>query len=236
MGQKTHPFGLRLGITEAHRSRWYAPKALYGELLIEDQKIRRYLDRRLNRAKDRPAAAVSDIHIERTREELVIIIKTARPGVVIGPKGAEVDRMTEELMLQTGRKVKISIIEVKNPDLDAKLVAEAVAEQLNKRAAFRRIIKMRSEGVMQAGAKGVKIQVAGRLGGAEMSRTLDVRLGSLPLSTLQANIDYGTAEAMMSYGVIGVKVWIYKGMYGAGQEEEQQSNAAGARARARGRR
>jgi small subunit ribosomal protein S3 len=236
MGQKTHPFGLRLGITEAHRSRWYAPKALYGELLIEDQKIRRYLDRRLNRSKDRPAAAVSDIHIERTREELVIIIKTARPGVVIGPKGAEVDRMTEELMLQTGRKVKISIIEVKNPDLDAKLVAEAVGEQLHKRAAFRRIIKMRSEGVMQAGAKGVKIQVAGRLGGAEMSRTLDVRLGSLPLSTLQANIDYGTAEAMMSYGVIGIKVWIYKGMYAEGQEEEQQSNAAGARARARGRR
>jgi small subunit ribosomal protein S3 len=234
MGQKTHPFGLRLGITEAHRSRWYAPKALYGELLIEDQKIRQFLDKRLNRRP--PSAGVSDIHIERTREELVIIIKTARPGVVIGPKGAEVDRMTEELMLQTGRKVKISIIEVKNPDLDAKLVAEAVSEQLNKRAAFRRVIKMRSEGVMQAGAKGVKIMVAGRLGGAEMSRTLDVRLGSLPLSTLQANIDYGTAEAMMSYGVIGVKVWIYKGMYGAGQEEEQQSNAAGARARARGRR
>jgi small subunit ribosomal protein S3 len=236
MGQKTHPFGLRLGITEAHKSRWYAPKALYGELLVEDEKIRKYLDRRLNRSKDRPSAAVSDIHIERTREELVVVIKTARPGVVIGPKGAEVDRMTEELMLMTGRKVKISIIEVKNPDMDAKLVSEAVAEQLNKRAAFRRVIKMRAEGVMQAGGKGVKIQVAGRLGGAEMSRTLDVRLGSLPLSTLQANIDYGTAEAMMSYGVIGIKVWIYKGMYAEGQEEEQQSNAAGARARARGRR
>jgi small subunit ribosomal protein S3 len=237
MGQKTHPFGFRVGITEAHKSRWYAPKALYGELLVEDHRIREFLEKRLNRSKDRPNAAVSDIHIERTREELVIIIKTARPGVVIGPKGAEIDRMTEELMLMTGRKVKISVIEVKNPDLDAKLVAEAVSEQLNKRAAFRRVIKMRAEGTMQAGAKGVKIQIAGRLGGAEMSRTLDVRLGSLPLSTLQANIDYGTAEAMMSYGVIGVKVWIYKGMYGTTPtEEEGQSTAAGGRARARGRR
>jgi small subunit ribosomal protein S3 len=237
MGQKTHPFGLRVGITEAHKSRWYAPKALYGELLVEDQRIREFLDRRLNRSKDRPNAAVSDVHIERTREELVIIIKTARPGVVIGPKGSEIDRMTEELMLMTGRKVKISVIEVKNPDLDAKLVAEAVSEQLNKRAAFRRVIKMRADGTMQAGAKGVKIMIAGRLGGAEMSRTLDVRQGSLPLSTLQANIDYGTAEAKMSYGVIGVKVWIYKGMYGtAPTEEEVQSTAAGGRARARGRR
>jgi small subunit ribosomal protein S3 len=236
MGQKTHPFGLRLGITEAHKSRWYAPKALYGELLVEDEKIRKYLDRRLNRSKDRPSAAVSDIHIERTREELVVVVKTARPGVVIGPKGAEVDRMTEELQLMTGRKVKISIIEVKNPDLEAKLVAEAVSEQLQKRAAFRRVIKMRAEGAMQAGAKGVKIQIAGRLGGAEMSRTLDIRLGSLPLSTLQANIDYGTAEALMSYGVIGIKVWIYKGIYTPGQQEEETSTAAGARARARGRR
>jgi small subunit ribosomal protein S3 len=236
MGQKTHPFGLRVGITEAHRSRWYAPKALYGELLVEDQKIRQFLDRRLNRSKDRPNAAVSDIHIERTREELVVVIKTARPGVVIGPKGAEVDRMTEELQLMTGRKVKISIVEVKNPDIEAKLVAEAVCEQLMKRAAFRRVIKMRAEGAMQAGAKGVKIQISGRLGGAEMSRTLDVRLGSLPLSTLQAHIDYGVAEAVMSYGVIGCKVWIYRGMYGAAQEDEMASTAAGGRARARGRR
>lgn len=236
MGQKTHPFGLRLGITEAHRSRWYAPKALYGELLVEDERIRRFLDKRLNRSPDRPNAAVSDIHIERTREELKIIIKTARPGVVIGPKGAEVEKMTEELQLMTGRKASISIIEVKNPDLDAKLVGEAVAEQLVKRASFRRVIKQRAEAAMQAGAKGVKIQISGRLGGAEMSRSLDVRMGSLPLSTLQANIDYGLAEAFTTYGVIGCQVWIYKGLYGEIQEEEQQSNAAGARARARGRR
>lgn len=232
MGQKTHPFGFRLGVTEAHRSRWYAPKALYGELLVEDQKIRAFLDKRLNRRP--PSAAVSDIHIERTREELKVIIKTARPGLVIGPKGAEVDQMTKELQFMTGRKVAISIIEIKNPDLEAQLVGESVAEQLLKRAAFRRVAKMRCEAVMAAGAKGVKIQMAGRLGGAEMSRTLDIRLGSLPLSTLQANINYGFAEAKTTYGVIGVQVWIYKGMYTT-ERTEEESNAAGGRARARGR-
>ncbi len=234
MGQKTHPFGFRLGVTEAHRSRWYAPKALYGELLVEDEQIRKHLDKRLNRTP--PNAAVSDIHIERTREELKIIIRTARPGLVIGPKGAEVERMTEELQYMTGRKVSISIIEIREPDLEAQLVAESVAEQLKKRMGFRRVVKMRAEGVMQAGAKGVKIQISGRLGGAEMSRTLDVRLGSLPLSTLQANVNYGFAEAFTTYGAIGVKTWIYKGEYAANEEEENQSNAAGARARARGRR
>ncbi len=235
MGQKTHPFGLRVGITEAHRSRWYAPKALYGELLVEDEKIRKYLDKRLNRRP--PNAAVSDIHIERTREELKVIIRTARPGLVIGPKGAEVERMTEELQLMTGRKVSISILEIKQPDLDAQLVGEAVCEQLSKRAAFRRVVKSRAEAVMAAGAKGVRVQISGRLGGAEMSRTLDVRLGSLPLSTLQANIDYGFAEAFTTYGSIGCKVWIYKGLYTQEQrEDEVQSNAAGGKARARGRR
>lgn len=233
MGQKTHPFGFRLGITEAHRSRWYAPKALYGELLIEDEKIRQYLDRRLN--KTPPNAAVSEIIIERTREELKVILKSARPGLVIGPKGAEVDRMTEELQYMTGRKVSISIIEIRQPDLNAQLLAESVSEQLNKRMSFRRVVKNRCEAVMQAGAQGVRIQISGRLGGAEMSRTLDQRLGSLPLSTLQANIDYGFAEARTTYGVIGVKSWIYKGEY-TEQEEEDQSRAAGAQARARGRR
>lgn len=235
MGQKSHPFGLRLGITEAHRSRWYAPKALYGELLVEDEKIRQHLIKRLNKNPSRPHAAVAGIIIERTREELKILIRTARPGVVIGPKGAEVERMTEELMLMTGRKVSISIIEIKNPDVDAQLVAEGVAEQLQKRGSFRRIVKMRAENVMQSGAKGVKIAIAGRLGGAEMSRKLDVRLGALPLSTLQANVQYGFAEANTASGVIGVKCWIYKGPYSI-EEEETDSKAAGGRARARGRR
>jgi len=233
MGQKTNPFGFRLGITEAHKSRWYAPKALYGELLVEDAKIRAYLDKRLNRKP--PYAAVSDIHIERTREELKVIIKTARPGLVIGPKGAEVERMTEELQYMTGRKVAISILEIRNPDLEAKLIAEAVAEQLVKRASYRRVIKMRCDAAMQAGAKGVRIQVGGRLGGAEISRVMAMRLGSLPLSTLQAHIDYGTAEAMTTYGVIGVKCWVYKGLYTT-ERTEEESDAAGGRARARGRR
>ncbi|MDX2117557.1 MAG: 30S ribosomal protein S3 [Planctomycetota bacterium] len=232
MGQKTQPFGFRLGITEAHRSRWYAPKALYGELLVEDYKIREYLDKRLNRRP--PNAAVSDIHIERTREELKIIIKTARPGLVIGPKGAEVERMTEELQYMTGRKVAISIMEIKNPDVDPQLAAESVAEQLVKRGSFRRVVKMRAEAAMNAGAKGCKIAISGRLGGAEMSRVLDVRLGSLPLSTLQSNIQYGFAEAKTTYGVIGVKCWIYKGEYTT-ERTEEESNAAGGRARARGR-
>jgi small subunit ribosomal protein S3 len=233
MGQKTNPFGFRLGVTEAHKSRWYAPKALYGELLVEDQKIRGYLDKRLNRKP--PYAAVSDIHIERTREELKVIIKTARPGLVIGPKGAEVERMTEELQYMTGRKVAISILEIRNPDLEAKLIAEAVAEQLVKRASFRRVVKMRCDAAMQAGARGVRVQCSGRLGGAELSRTMALRLGSLPLSTLQAHIDYGTAEAMTTYGVIGIKVWVYKGMYTT-ERTEEESDAAGGRARARGRR
>jgi small subunit ribosomal protein S3 len=232
MGQKTHPFGLRLGITEAHKSRWYAPKALYGELLVEDQKIRTFLDKRLNRKP--PNAAVSDIAIERTREELKIIIKSARPGLVIGPKGAEIERMTEELQYMTGRKVAISVLEVRNADKDAKLVAESIAEQLSKRASFRRAVKMKVEASMATGALGCKIRIAGRLGGAELARVLEVKQGSLPLSTLQANVQYGTAEAITPYGVIGVKCWIYHGPFTT-ERTEEESNAAGGRARARGR-
>jgi len=234
MGQKTHPFGFRVGITEAHKSRWYAPKALYGELLVEDYKIREFLINRLN--KTPPFAAVSDLQIDRTREELKVIIRTARPGLVIGPKGAEVDRLTEQLQYMTGRKVSLSIIEVKNPDVEAQLIAEGVAEQLKKRASFRRIVKMRCDAAMQNGAKGARIQISGRLGGAEMSRRLDNRVGALPLSTLQANIDYGFAESHTTYGVIGVKVWIYKGMFTEESTHEIESTAAGAKPRARGRR
>lgn len=233
MGQKVHPFGFRVGITEAHKSRWYAPKALYGELLVEDFKIRKFVDGRLNRTP--PFAAVSDIHIERTREELKVIIKTARPGLVIGPKGAEVDRLQEELQYMTGRKVSINIIEIKNPDMDAQLIAEGIAEQLKKRASFRRIVKMRAEGAMQAGAQGARILISGRLGGAEMSRRVDTRLGSMPLSSLQANINYGFAPSRTTYGIIGVKVWIYKGPYTT-EETDDMTDAAGGRPRARGRR
>ena len=154
---------------------------------------------------------------------------------MIGPKGAEVERMTEELQYMTGRKVAISIIEIKNPDLDPKLIGEGVCEQLMKRAAFRRVVKMKCEAAMNAGAKGVKIRISGRLGGAEMSRSLDIRLGSLPLSTLQAQVEYGFSEAFTTYGAIGCKVWVYKGLYSSATDENT-SNAAGGRARARGRR
>ena len=233
MGQKTHPFGFRVGITEGHKSRWFAPKALFGELLVEDYRIRQFVDKRLNRTP--PFAAVSDILIERTREELTIIVRTARPGLVIGPKGQEVDRLTQDLQALTNRKVVIKIIEVKNPDTDAMLIAEAIAEQLKKRANFRRVLKQRCEAAMQNGAKGIRILISGRLGGAEMSRKLDTRLGSIPLTTLQANVDYGFAPSYTTYGTIGVKVWVFKGMYTDTAAEETESKAAGARARARGR-
>ena len=234
MGQKVHPFGFRVGVTEAHKSRWFAPKALFGELLIEDYKIRKYVDKRLNRTP--PFAAVSDVHIERTREELTVIIKTARPGQVVGLKGAEVERLTNDLQTLTGRKVAIRIIEIKNPEIDAKLIGETLAEQLKKRANFRKVLKQRCEGAMQNGALGIKIQLSGRLGGAEMSRTLDLRLGKIPLSTLQANVDYAVTHAFTTSGALGVKVWVYKGMYSQDQQDEVVSNAAGGRARARGRR
>jgi len=231
MGQKTHPFGFRVGITEGHKSRWYAPKAIFAELLVEDYKIRKYVDTRLNRTP--PFAAVAGILIERTREELTIFVKTARPGIVIGPKGSEIEKLTADLQAMTGRKVIIKTIEIKNPDTNAFLIAEAVAEQMKKRSNFRRMLKQRCESAMQNGALGARIQVSGRLGGAEMSRRFQTRLGSIPLSTLQANVDFASVPSHTTYGTIGVKVWIYKGMYSDTDEEE--SRAAGARARARGR-
>jgi small subunit ribosomal protein S3 len=213
MGQKVNPIGFRVGITEDWKSKWYAPKYAYGDFLIEDFKLRRHIDRKLNRRP--PFAGIADILIERTREEVTVTLKTARPGLVIGPKGAEVDKLREELEDLIKRKVApIKVIEIKNPDLNAQLVAEAIAEQLKKRASFRRVLKMRIESTMQAGAKGVRINVAGRLGGAEIARQEKVTQGSVPLTTLQANIDYGYAIAYTTYGTIGVKVWIYRGMKG----------------------
>src|SRR6476469_9771689 len=213
MGQKVNPVGFRVGITEDWKSRWYAPKAVYGNFLVEDFRIRRMVDQKLNRRP--PFAAVSDILIERTREEITVTLKTARPGLVIGAKGAEVEKLREELEDMIKRKVApIKVIEIKNPDLNAQLVAEAIAEQLKKRASFRRVLKMRTESTMQAGAKGIKISVSGRLGGAEIARTEQTVVGSIPLTTLQANVDYGYAPAFTTYGAIGVKCWIYRGMYG----------------------
>ena len=213
MGQKVNPVGFRTGITEDWKSKWYAPKAAYGDFLVEDFKLRRYVDAKLNRKP--PFAAVADILIERTREEVTVTIRTARPGLVIGPKGAEVDKLREELEELIKRKVApIKVIEIKNPDLNAQLVGEAIAEQLKKRASFRRVLKMRTESTMQAGAKGIKLVISGRLGGAEIARTEQTVVGSIPLTTLQANVDYGYAPAFTTYGAIGVKCWIYRGMYG----------------------
>jgi small subunit ribosomal protein S3 len=232
MGQKVNPIGFRTGITEDWTSKWYAPKAAYGAFLIEDYKIRKLIDAKLNRRP--PFAAVSRIDIERTREEVTITLRTARPGLVIGPKGAEVDKLREELEDMIKRKVApVKVIEIKNPDLNAQLVAEAIAEQLKKRASFRRVLKQRMEATMQAGAKGIKLCLSGRLGGAEIARQEKAGQGSVPLTTLQANVDYGYAIAFTTYGTIGVKAWIFRGMYG---EEVLETDVRPGGALRRGRR
>jgi len=212
MGQKVSPIGFRTGVTIGWKSRWFAPKSNYGEFLVEDEKIRRFVDNRLNRQP--PYAAISSIEIERTREEVKVTLRTARPGLVIGPRGAEVDKLREALEELTNRRVNLNIVEINRPDLDAQLAAESIAEQLKRRASFRRAIKQRAETIMQAGAKGVKIEVAGRLGGAEMSRRVKQIMGSIPLHTLDADVDYGFAPSFTTYGALGVKVWIYRGMFG----------------------
>lgn len=230
MGQKCNPIGFRTGITLDWKSRWYAPKAAYGEFLIEDFKLRRYVDERLNRKP--PYAAVAKIEIERTRSDVRVVLHTARPGLVIGPRGAEVDKLREELEELVDRKITVNIVEIKHPDVDAQLVAESIAEQLKKRGSFRRIMKMRCDSTMQAGAKGIRILCAGRLGGAEMARTETQRRGSIPLQTLQANVAYGYAMARTTYGAIGVKVWIYLGKFG---EEITPVEGQGPRTRHRAR-
>jgi len=214
MGQKTSPIGFRTGITLGWQSTWYAPKANYGEFLVEDQKIRRFIDQKFNRSM--PKGAVAKTEIVRTRNEVKVTLHSARPGVVIGPRGGEVDRLREELEEMTGRKGKVlvNVVEIKEPDLNATLVAEAIAEQLSKRASFRRTMKQYCEAAMNAGAKGVKIICSGRLAGSEMARKETQKLGSIPLHTLDADVDYAVAVSRTTYGVIGVKVWIYKGKFG----------------------
>ena len=232
MGQKVNPTGFRIGITEEWRSRWFAPKAAFAEFLVEDQKIRRFIDDRLNRQP--PYAAVAKTEIERTRNEVKVILHTARPGLVIGPKGAEVDRLKTALEDMIDRAVNINIVEIKVPDADAKLIAESVSEQLKKRAGFRRVIKMRMDTAMAAGAKGIKIICKGRLGGAEMARRERQVRGSIPLHTLQAHIDYGGATCKTKYGTIGVKVWLYRGRYGEEVTMEAVPQGRGGRRGKRG--
>jgi len=207
MGQKIHPTGYRMGIMEDWRSRWYAGKHEFKDLLVEDFKIRQYVKKRYG------YAGIPKIEIERTRDAVTVFLHTARPGVIIGRKGAEVEKLQEELQDLTGRRIDIKIIEVNRPEIDAQLVAESIAEQLGRRASFRRTMKRTLEQTMDAGAKGVKIQLSGRLGGAEMSRTEKTLDGSIPLSTLRAKVAYGFAEARTPQGHIGVKVWIHQGDY-----------------------
>lgn len=212
MGQKINPNGFRLGVSIDHRSRWYADK-LYKSYVGEDVAIRKLLSKGMERA------GISRVEIERTRDRVRVDIHTARPGIVIGRRGAEADRIRGELEKLTGKQVQLNILEVKNPEIDAQLVAQGVAEQLAGRVAFRRAMRKAMQTSMRSGAKGVRIQCSGRLGGAEMSRSEFYREGRVPLHTLRADIDYGFYEAKTTFGRIGVKVWIYKGDVVGGRRE-----------------
>jgi small subunit ribosomal protein S3 len=207
MGQKVRPTGFRVGVMEDWRSRWYASKHEFRELLVEDFKIRKFIKGKYS------FAGIPKVEIERTRDAVKVILFTARPGIIIGRKGAEVERLQEELQGLTGRRIDIKIEEVTRPEIDAQLVSEDIAEQLSKRSSFRRTMKRALEQTMDAGARGVKVQLSGRLGGSEMSRTESAALGSIPLSTLRAKIDYGFTEAKTAQGHIGVKVWVNQGDY-----------------------
>lgn len=204
MGQKIHPYGFRLGVIAEHKSRWFADKE-YADYVIEDERIRSYIRDRVRHS------GVSRIDIERTRDRVTVDVFTARPGIVIGRRGAEADVIRGHLEKMTGKQVKLNILELKSPELDAQVTAHNVAEQLRGRVSFRRAMRRATQNAMKAGAKGIRVQCSGRLGGAEMSRTEWYREGRVPLHTLRAKIDYGFDEARTTYGRIGVKVWIYTG-------------------------
>ena len=204
MGQKTHPHGFRLGIVKDWKSRWYA-EGDFPRLLMEDEKIRRYLHRRLSHA------ALSMVEIERKPSKIVVTLHTARPGVVIGKRGAEVDKLRDELKVVTDADISVNVEEIKRPEVNARLVAENVAHQLRQRISFRRAMKRAVQSAMRAGAQGIKIQCSGRLGGAEIARREGYNEGRVPLHTLRADIDYASVHAHTTYGVIGVKCWIFNG-------------------------
>ena len=205
MGQKVNPIGLRLGINRTWDSRWYANKREYGALLHEDIKIRRFLQKRLHQA------GISRIVIERPAKKARVTISTARPGLVIGKKGADIEKLRQALSQMTGSDVHLNIVEIRKPEIDAKLVAENICNQLERRIAFRRAMKRAVQSAMRLGALGIRINCGGRLGGAEIARTEWYREGRVPLHTLRADIDYGEATAFTAYGTCGVKVWVFKG-------------------------
>jgi small subunit ribosomal protein S3 len=205
MGQKVHPTGIRLGIVKDHNSIWYANRGQYADNLLNDLKVRAYVEKKLSHA------SVSKVLIERPAQNARVTIYTARPGIVIGKKGEDVDRLRKDVSGMMGVPVQINIEEIRKPDLDAKLVADSVASQLERRVMFRRAMKRAVQNAMRQGAEGIKIQVGGRLGGAEIARSEWYREGRVPLHTLRADIDYATSEALTTYGIIGVKVWVFKG-------------------------
>ena len=227
MGQKINPYGFRLGITTDYRSKWFADSTKKGEryrdYVTEDVKIRKLMTEGMERA------GISRVEIERTRDRVRVDIHTARPGIVIGRRGQEADQIRGKLEKLTGKQVQLNVLEVKNPEADAQLVAQGIAEQLVSRVSFRRAMKKGIQSALKSGAKGVRVQVSGRLGGAEMSRTEFYREGRVPLHTLRADIDYGFYEAHTTFGRIGVKVWIYKGE-ALGTRTEREQAAATARA------
>ncbi|MEI6294887.1 MAG: 30S ribosomal protein S3 [Actinomycetes bacterium] len=223
MGQKVNPHGFRLGITTEFKSRWYADK-LYKDYVKEDIEIRRMMSKGMERA------GVSRIEIERTRERVRIDLYTARPGIVIGRRGTEADRIRQDLEKLTGKQVQLNILEVKNPEIDAQLVAQGIAEQLSARVSFRRAMRKSMQSALKAGAQGIRVQCGGRLGGAEIARSEFYREGRVPLHTLRADIDYGFYEAATTFGRLGVKVWIYKGEVIESRAERAASALALARA------
>ncbi|GAA1632835.1 30S ribosomal protein S3 [Georgenia ruanii] len=234
MGQKVNPTGFRLGITTDHRSRWFADSTKagqrYRDYVREDVAIRRLMSAGLERA------GISKVDIERTRDRVRVDLHTARPGIVIGRRGAEADRLRGELEKLTGKQVQLNILEVKNPEVDAQLVAQGIAEQLASRVSFRRAMRKGMQSAQRAGAKGIRVQCSGRLGGAEMSRSEFYREGRVPLHTLRANIDFGFFEARTTFGRIGVKVWIYKGDVTEKEYAREQADSAGRAPRGRGER
>ena len=224
MGQKVNPIGLRLGIVRGWESSWYGGKD-FSDKLVEDEKIRNYIKARI------PKGSISKVVIERTLKRITLTIHTARPGIVIGKGGSEVDKIKEELKKITGKDVQINIYEIKRPEIDAKLVGEAIAQQLQARISYRRAMKQSIASAMRVGTQGIKIRLAGRLGGAEMARTEEYKEGRIPLHTLRADIDYAISEAQTIYGKIGIKVWIFKGeLYGKRDLTPSAATAASYRA------
>jgi len=219
MGQKVHPTGMRLGIVKDHNSVWYADGQNYADNLYADLKVREYLLKRLEKA------SVSRIEIERPAQTARVTIHTARPGIVIGKKGEDVEKIRQELSRMMGVPVHVNVEEIRKPELDAYLVAQNVAQQLERRVQFRRAMKRVIQNAMRLGAEGIKVRVAGRLGGAEIARSESYHEGRVPLHTLRADIDYATYEALTTYGILGVKVWIFKGEI-FGQKEEVQTAGA----------